>query len=309
MLLLKSKLPTNTFVRTSHAYYSAHVLGEYLLKEYPNFLPVLVCGSGTLASVIPLYLHRKAFLVTNDKLIELPRGPRFNDENKIIFDKDTVIAIIDDSAVLAREINRAAILTKQYFPTNKIIKCALYATDQAEGLDVTVFQLNLPHFFEWNFPNSVFTPKTMYDFDGVLCEDPPENIDQDELKFTLWAATAKPRINWLPNKNPIHITTGRLDKYKEVTKQWLKKYGITALSLNMWPNNSISERDQGIIQFKANNVVKYKTLYMVESNPYQATILANMLPEHYIICSTDYTVRYKGLLVQPTVPPIQAFQT
>lgn len=94
--------------------------------------------------------------------------------------------------------------------------------------------------YEWNIFHHV--PKLMgeciYDIDGVLCLDPPDE------------RSGRPYLDYLPNAVPLftptvkvgELVTYRLEKYRELTEWWLYSQGVTYGALTMFPAKSYDER-------------------------------------------------------------------
>lgn len=94
--------------------------------------------------------------------------------------------------------------------------------------------------YEWNIFHHV--PKLMgeciYDIDGVLCLDPPDE------------RSGRPYLDYLPNAVPLftptvkvgELVTYRLEKYRDLTEWWLRNQGVTYGALTMFPAKSYDER-------------------------------------------------------------------
>lgn len=94
--------------------------------------------------------------------------------------------------------------------------------------------------YEWNIFHHV--PKLMgeciYDIDGVLCLDPPDE------------RSGQPYLDYLPNAVPLftptvkvgELVTYRLEKYRELTEWWLYSQGVKYGALTMFPAKSYDER-------------------------------------------------------------------
>lgn len=94
--------------------------------------------------------------------------------------------------------------------------------------------------YEWNIFHHV--PKLMgeciYDIDGVLCLDPPDE------------RSGRPYLDYLPNAVPLftptvkvgELVTYRLEKYRELTEWWLYSQGVKYGALTMFPAKSYDER-------------------------------------------------------------------
>ena len=95
---------------------------------------------------------------------------------------------------------------------------------------------------EWNilhlFPKRV--KKSMWDIDGLLCKDPPD--DRDIIAYERYLPKAIPMV--IPSSKVGAIVTYRLEKYRGVTEEWLRKNGVEYDRLMMFNAQSRDERNQ-----------------------------------------------------------------
>lgn len=126
--------------------------------------------------------------------------------------------------------------------------------------------------YEWNiFHQHPFVMEScMYDIDGVLCVDPPD--DKNTIAYESYIQNAVPLIT--PTGRIGTIVSYRLIKYWDVTDEWLKSHHITYNSLYLFDAQSREERNQSNIspaQFKAEYYARdRKARLFVESNDNQA---------------------------------------
>lgn len=80
----------------------------------------------------------------------------------------------------------------------------------------------------------------MYDMDGVLCKNPPN--DKDTAAYESYLPKAVPMT--IPSGPIGGICTYRLSKYRAVTEQWLKQQGIDYKHLTMFPALTREERNR-----------------------------------------------------------------
>ena len=94
--------------------------------------------------------------------------------------------------------------------------------------------------YEWNIFHHIpgFMSVCLYDIDGVLCLDPPDE------------RSGQPYLDYLPNAVPLftptvkvgELVTYRLEKYRDLTEWWLRNQGVTYGALTMFPAKSYDER-------------------------------------------------------------------
>jgi len=98
-----------------------------------------------------------------------------------------------------------------------------------------------PHRFEWNMLHApLWNIALAVDMDGVLCKNCPVD-DNDEVAYINWMINAEPyliphyKINW--------IITCRIEKYRKITEEWLKKHGVEydELIMEQAPDNTSRE--------------------------------------------------------------------
>lgn len=131
--------------------------------------------------------------------------------------------------------------------------------------------------YEWNIlqHHDVVLEKCLYDMDGVLCLDPPDERNEEEY------------INYIKNATPLFIPRGtiggiltyRLVKNKEITQEWLKNNRVTYYKLMMFNANSWEERHNTNIspeQYKGETYKNSNYELFVESNEQQAINIANI---------------------------------
>jgi len=94
--------------------------------------------------------------------------------------------------------------------------------------------------YEWNIFHHVpkFMGECIYDIDGVLCLDPPDE------------RSGRPYMDYIPNAVPLftptvkvgELVTYRLERYRDLTEWWLHNQGVTYGALTMFPAKSYDER-------------------------------------------------------------------
>lgn len=225
-----------------------------------RMLPTNVSGvagiprSGMLpASIVALHLHVPLYELTElGKLNKLGHGSRGRNRDLKLRSNSGPLVIVDDTTYSGAAQKKI----RQSMKGRDCIFCVVYHRPEAKTTpDYFVEKLPAPHLLEWNIFNaSVFNgwaEETCYghgiacDFDGILCENPPVP-DADSgpglEKYRQWLLNAKP--NYLPFTLPIRlIVTGRLERFRSETNEWLKKHGIKYERMVMHSADKMSERD------------------------------------------------------------------
>jgi hypothetical protein len=93
--------------------------------------------------------------------------------------------------------------------------------------------------FAWNWLNHSALQNTLFDMDGVLCED-PEVSENGEAGYVAELATLKPL--WIPKLKFSGIVTHRLEKRRKITTEWLRRHNVQLSSLTMRPEATCYER-------------------------------------------------------------------
>jgi hypothetical protein len=208
-------------------------------------------------------------------------------------DKVGKYLVVDDSIYSGNAMS----LVKASFPFDAIF-AVVYATPEfSEYADYYAVELPSPHFFEWNlFNNGMVAGLSMdprlrggiaMDLDGVLCFDPPmPDADHGPLfeAYVRWLDAAEPK--YLPRFSPIPcIITFRLERWRDRTIKWLRKYDIKWERLIMSTHSSVIERNKSldIVGHKALNFIDSGCSMMIESDPMQAEII-HQVSQRPVLC-------------------------
>lgn len=186
------------------------------------------------------------------------------------------VLVLDDTLYTGRSMNavRARIQAK-----NVLFGC-IYAEGKNATEQVDLYFENnynpneeLWHLYEWNILHhgEKLSKRTMWDLDGVLCADPP-----DERKFEQYRqyiADAHPLI--VPTTPLGAIVTYRLDQYRQVTEDWLKRAGIQYERLYMYGGVYKTRGNIAAARYKAAIYgASDWALLFIESTPLQAEMIA-----------------------------------
>lgn len=126
--------------------------------------------------------------------------------------------------------------------------------------------------YEWNLTQHYpfIMQRCLYDIDGVFCVDPCDERNTEEYEKYIENA-----IPFIIPKVPIGgIVTYRLNKYRDITNEWLNKQGIKYSNMYMFNANSWDERNNSGISSEQFKALIYKSLpnmiLFIESDDYQA---------------------------------------
>lgn len=174
---------------------------------------------------------------------------------------DTVM-VVDDSYDTGDTFDRVRSRIKQFSMAFNVVYGAIYSTTDQISCEKIIHQ---PRMFEWNFMNHGLLEKSCVDIDGVLCADPlSEEIDygpryEHFLKFAKQIRFPKFVIGT--------IVTGRIEKYRNLTENWLEEKRIKYNKLIMMPDHGEHA------DFKADYYKKSDALVFIESSSHQANII------------------------------------
>lgn len=183
------------------------------------------------------------------------------------------ILLVDDSCNKGRAMGRAAAMLKG----TKITRLAVYGPYQVPAesvVDISLAHCPGPRAFAWNLSKHIRLPQWAFDFDGVLCRDPTSAENDDGPQYLKFLETAEPMFR--PQRPIGHIITGRLEKYRQPTIEWLERHGIQCESLTMMPFASKAERmaHGGRGGWKASIARKIGVEFFIESCAKQAAIIS-----------------------------------
>ena len=111
----------------------------------------------------------------------------------------------------------------------------LQRTNSSCTIDYFYRYLPLPRIFEWNLFHHPILEQTCVDIDGVLCNDPEESENDDGPKYEQFLRTVKPI--YIPTKEIGWLVTCRLEKYRELTAEWLERNSVC---LSSFDNDELS---------------------------------------------------------------------
>lgn len=132
--------------------------------------------------------------------------------------------------------------------------------------------------YEWNIFHHTLRIMTrcLYDLDGVLCVEPPD--ERDTASYERYLPEAVPLF--VPTQEIGGIVSYRLRKYEDVTRQWLDVHHVRYNALTMYDAESYEERANGYkspAHYKAEAYrMRPDALLFVESSDWQSREIARM---------------------------------
>jgi orotate phosphoribosyltransferase len=255
--------------------------------------------SGMLAANL-LALHLNLPLTDVEGLVHgriLHTGVRYEGPSiDQILDRRANVLVLDDSccsgATLAGVRDRLA----QANLPHRLTFAAVYATPKSvrEG-KVKHFAeaVPVPRVFDWNVMHTSQMSGFCVDIDGVLCRDPRPEANDDGPRYARFLKTVPPLI--LPRHEIGWLVTSRLEKYREETEAWLRRYGVRYRELVMmqYPDMKARHAAGAYSQFKADAYLETGASLFIESAPHTATEVARLAGKP-VFCVDTREMLYPG---------------
>ena len=181
------------------------------------------------------------------------------------------VLVVDDSIKFGRQLESVKVKLSQFkFIDFKYL--TVFATSESRFLvDYCIEIIDQPRIFQWNLLNSWIFEYSCVDIDGVLCEDPSEEQNDDGVNYLHFLQHARPK--YLPPCKVDVLVTSRLEKYRSQTEAWLKKHDIQYHKLEMLdlPDKETRVRLGIHATFKSDIYRKYdRVALFIESSKYQS---------------------------------------
>lgn len=211
------------------------------IKKYNIDVVVGIPRSGMIpASIISTYLQ----LPLTDP-INLLSDKMYNKSGETLpIDSKKNILLVDDSIDSGKSMKN--VVNQISITGHNLIKFAIWKSNNTDSSSIDIYcsTLNQPRAFSWNLWAHKRLSHWATDLDGVLCKDPtPEENDRAE-KYIQFIRNASPLF---PIKRKIkYIVTGRLEKYRKETEEWLYRHDIRYENLIMKSNDTIKHASNKI---------------------------------------------------------------
>jgi adenine/guanine phosphoribosyltransferase-like PRPP-binding protein len=262
-------------------------LGELKLKGIAG-----VPRSGYLpASMCALWLNIPLYSFNNSGEFHLLSGrSQFGGQRMKDYEqKKGKILILDDTVYGGISIKKI----KEVFKNHKqVLYGSLYVHPATlHVVDVYGKELPPPHLLEWNFFNSAYIENAVLDFDGILSPNVPYKKCQNEVDYVDYITNVKPLYHRIPRTYTCKgIITARLEKYRDITEAWLKKYKIKYGFLKMYPTEKEKIRNSNHIveaaKFKSKAFADSDAAYFIESEPAEAALMRSQV-RRLVICPDE----------------------
>jgi adenine/guanine phosphoribosyltransferase-like PRPP-binding protein len=255
------------FVRSSQ--FQVDILN--LIAKIPSDITAIagVARSGlSAATMLSMYLHLPMITIrqTMGDVIQTGNGWRLGG-SKHVNPRTEKILVVDDTVMTGNSLKAIAPLIDREF--GNAVYAAIYVNPAATRKpDIWSVDLPWPHILEWNVFNSILSPSSAMDFDGILCHDCPPGSDDDGPKYLDFIRNAPPL--YMPRRCPVPlIVTARIEKYRAETEAWLRRHGIAWHRLVMHPAATLRERQRdNIAAYKAHHYAAWAQHFVARPGPH-----------------------------------------
>ena len=256
--------------------------------------------SGLLAANL-IALHLNLPLTDLEGLIEnriVKTGERKLREDSCLKNKlsETKILVVDDSLLTGSTMRSVKDKIKKAGLKNEIVFCAIFTSPENRSeVDLYLEEIRGYRIFEWNLMHSSVITNSCVDIDGVICVDPTEDQNDDGMRYKEFLKNATPLH--LPSEKIGYLVSCRLEKYRTLTEQWLRKHKIEYGKLYMMdlPNKRARVSSGSHAKFKANIYKLTDAKLFIESSLRQANEIAK-LSNRPVLCVESNAVVYPAMV-------------
>lgn len=256
-------------------------------------LIVGVPRSGMLpANLLALYLNRSytdidSFL--NGKIYKAGARSQFFEsvEHKKVL-------VVDDSIASGSAMTKCKKTLKHLEDKFDIKYCAIYVIPGKEKMVDYYFEsVATPRYFQWNILNHTTLKKACFDIDGVLCEDPTPEQNDDGEKYIDFILNAKPLF--VPGSKIGTIVTSRLEKYRKETETWLNANHIKYNDLVMLdlPDMATRQKANNHSEHKAKVYMSKPYVLFIESE-YAQAVEINRISKKPVLCTANFEMIFES---------------
>ena len=212
------------------------------------------------------------------------------------WDPSMHVLIVDDSIDTGKSVETVKDYLKDL--SYRLTYCAVYASPDTDNkVDVYLEICPKPRVFQWNIMHHHIISESCVDIDGVLCRDPLPEENDDGERYQQFLVEVEPLF--IPSIKAKCLVTNRLEKYRDLTEQWLAKYQIQYEDLVMM-NVATKEERLRLGRHGAHKSEVYKASaakLFIESSLKQSIEIASrsgkpaLCVENWSIITPDYRPR------------------
>jgi orotate phosphoribosyltransferase len=209
---------------------------------------------------------------------------------------ETKILVVDDSLLSGSSMRIIKKRTKKARLNNEILFGAIFVSPETRSeVDFYFEEICGPRIFEWNLMHSTVITHSCVDIDGVLCEDPTKEQNDDGKRYEKFLINAKPLH--LPSRRIGHLVSCRLEKYRGLTEEWLKRHQIKYGTLHLMdlPNKKARLESNSHGSFKAKIYKSTGAMMFIESSLRQAIEICR-IANSAVLCTETNEMLYPSLI-------------
>ncbi len=231
------------------------------------------------ASVLAMAMHKPLYAVGRDGSLACLNNGRRSEFSSL---RPSRLLLVDDTVHSGATMTRV----RQSLDIESVSTYAAFCRPEAShAVDCFSHPLPSPHVLEWNIYNCPYTVHVALDMDGIICEDCQPEYDDDGDAYRRWLHYVRPLH--LPRYEPCRaIITARLEKYREQTEEWLRRWGVRYDRLIMGPWRDNAERSGADVgHWKAWQLKQLSGVHVyIESSRGLAQRISKLVPGIHVIC-------------------------
>lgn len=185
------------------------------------------------------------------------------------------VLLVDDSTNSGKAMTQAVATVRAASPKVKVTTLAAIAKLERVGsVDLHFDVCPGPRVFQWNLWRNEKIARFAFDIDGVLCRDPTGHENDDGPRYEHFLRTVEP---WHLPKRPVGwLVTSRLEKYRALTEEWLRRHGVQYGQLVMLdlPSKAARLETKAAVPFKVETYQRVDARVFVESCRKKARAIA-----------------------------------
>ena len=204
------------------------------------------------------------------------------------------ILVVDDSVGSGRAMLEVKEYLKPYEKNFLISYAAIYMMPGKEKLvDYSFETVPMPRYFQWNILNHTVLQKACFDIDGVLCEDPASEQNDDGEKYRDFILNARPLF--VPGAKIGTLVTSRLEKYRKETETWLAANNVKYGDLKMidLPDMAARQKAKNHAEHKATVYNSKPYILFFESDLSQALEI-NKITGKPVLCTENFEMIFNS---------------
>lgn len=226
------------------------------------------------SGMVPAYMVGLYFNLPVVELSSFINGDTIYGGKRLVNHKEfKKVLIVDDSINTGLQLQLVKEQLKEFTQYNFIFLTVFGTETGLTSCDYCFEIVGKPRAFEWNILNHTTICKhACLDIDGLICEDPTKEENDDSERYIHFLLNAKPKF--LPKSKVLSLVTCRLEKYRQETEIWLKRHGVIYKELIMLnlPDQAARVKQGGHSIHKSKHYLENKkAVLFIESSKRQAS--------------------------------------